>query len=195
MFNYKNNLLYKFGKHEFEPNYDRLLDECIRLRQSLKAKALMAHMCCVVSSSIDKPIIGTQALDTCHDILFYDRIKRFGVVGHVTSGYKGILNEMLAMFEDGQNHTIEYMIIPGYRIVEKADYRTFSEILYCLKSYGNPQIVFVPLKNYEGGIKLHKSTLTYEFAFNTADGNFVSNKLFFDIAEHDPRRFTRNRKF
>ena len=74
-------LEYKVEYNPYE-EIDEICDKLNRIKCSMLEQASMAGMTCVVESSEERPIIGTQALDTCYGILFYDRQARYGVVGH-----------------------------------------------------------------------------------------------------------------
>lgn len=181
-------------EHDPYGEIDELCDKLNKIKNSLLEKASLASMGSVVESSEDKPIIGTQALDTCYGILFYDRLNKKGLVGHGAPSTKvATLSKMIRMLDDGSNRVIEYMIIPGFRNVDRHDTSGIEELLIALKKYCPSNIKFVPFKvRIDTGIRFHKGTLTYEFAFDTRNGKFVSEDLFFDEKEVNPRYINKN---
>lgn len=159
-----------------------------RIRDALLKESSLAEMGCVVESSAERPIIGTQALDTCYGILFYDRANRRGLVGHGTPSSKvSTLYEMIGRIDDCTEKVIEYLIVPGFRNVDYKDLSGVEELVDVIRKYNFGNIRFVPLVSELGSINLHKNTLTYEFAFDTRNGKFVSEALFFDETEVNPR--------
>lgn len=173
---------------------DEICKKLNRIKYSLMEKSSLAGMGCVVESTEDKPIVGTQALDTCYGILFYDRFAKKGIVGHGSpSGKIGTLYEMIRRINDGNDKVIEYMIVSGFRNVDRGDSRGLEELLAEIRKNSMGNIKFVPLKVEINGIKLHEPTLTYEFAFDTRNGKFVSEELFFDEVEVNPRYISQSR--
>ena len=67
---------------------DEICAKLNRIKNAMLEEASLAEMGCVVESSEDRPIIGTQALDTCYGILFYDRLNKKGIVGHGAQSIK-----------------------------------------------------------------------------------------------------------
>ena len=64
---------------------DKITNEFFSLiseANQLRLQSNIANMDQVVVSTNEKPVIGTQALDTCFGILFYDRKNKFGICGH-----------------------------------------------------------------------------------------------------------------
>lgn len=168
---------------------DEICAKLNRIKNAMLEEASLAEMGCVVESSEDRPIIGTQALDTCYGILFYDRLNKKGVVGHGAPSSKvATLYEMIHRIDDGTEKVVEYLIIPGFRNVDYHDMSGVDELLRGLQKYCQSNIKFVPFQvKIEAFAKLHKPTLTYEFAFDTRNGRFVSEELFFDETEVNPR--------
>lgn len=165
-----------------------------RIKETLLKESSLAEMGCVVESSLERPIIGTQALDTCYGILFYDRKNKKGIVGHGTPSSKvATLYEMIQRIDDGTDKVVEYLIVPGFRNVDYHDVSGVDELLIGLHKYRPSNIRFVPFQiKIESFAKLHKPTLTYEFAFDTRNGKFVSEELFFDETEVNPRYISKS---
>jgi len=180
-------LEYKVEYNPYE-EIDEICDKLNRIKCSMLEQASMAGMTCVVESSEERPIIGTQALDTCYGILFYDRQARYGVVGHGAPSSKvGTLYEMLRLIDDGTDKVVEFMIVPGFRNVDYKDLSGQQELLEEMMKYSrDSKVKFVPLKG-DIQIKLHEPTLSYEFAFDTRNCKFVSDTIFFDETEVNPR--------
>lgn len=78
---------------------DRILNDyyqAINESNELITHSNITDMDQVVVSTSDKPIIGTQALDTCFGILLYDRKNKFGICGHADpKNIFGIVVKML----------------------------------------------------------------------------------------------------
>lgn len=157
---------------------------------SLIAHSSIASMNQVVVSTTEKPIIGTQGLDTCFGILFYDRKNRFGICGHADpKNIFGIVKEMLNQIPPNTEGAIEYTIIPGYRALEQCNFMAIDEILDILQSYSsiNPKISFMALNS-----SLNPSTpnnlLCFDFAFDTKSGRCVTDMVFANISKEQNRR-------
>lgn len=180
-------------------NYLKQIDEYCdmmnKVRDYLAKKTSLARMGEVVASNDEKSIVGTQALDTCYGILFYDRENKKGICGHaVPSNLTAVLNEMIILLGD-EKQTIEYMIVPGFRNVERKDFRGFNELESFLFSRVSPNVKLLPLKNDNPGINFHANTLSYEFAFDTTSGEFISEYVFFDEFEYNPRYIPKKKYF
>ena len=118
-------------------------------RNELITHSNIADMDQVVVSTSDKPIIGTQALDTCFGILFYDRKNKFGICGHADpKSIFGIVVEMLKQIPSTTEGNVEYTIVPGYRAIEQHNFKCEEEIEDILRNYMsiNPKIHFTSLK-------------------------------------------------
>lgn len=184
----KNYLQYIIEDNPYK-EIDEICAKLNRIKFAMLREASLAEMGCVVESSQERPIIGTQALDTCYGILFYDRINKKGLVGHGAPSSKiATLHEMMQRINDGSVKVVEYMIIPGFRNVDYKDLSGLEELLQEIREHSPSNIRFVPMAEKIGpNVKLHKNTLTYEFAFDTRNGRFVSEEIFFDETEVNPR--------
>ena len=167
--------------------YDEYCDKMNRIKYELLEKADFAEMGGIVISTSERPIIGTQALDTCYGILFYDRDKKEGVCGHAVPSQLIVVMAEMVKWLKRRTGNIEYMILPGFRNVDRKDFSGFDE-LHSYMTMKKPRgVKFVVMKNSSGGFRLHQDTLSYEFAFDTINGEFVTEYVFFDSIEHNPR--------
>lgn len=172
---------------------DRMLNDyyqSINESDELIAHSNIAGMDQVVVSTADKPIIGTQALDTCFGILLYDRKNQFGICGHADP--KNIFNiviEMLKQIPSTTEGDIEYTIISGYRAIEQNNFKGIEEIQDILRNYVviNPKIKFTSLKASLNP-KMPDGLLCYDFAFDTKSGKDVTNIVFKNHTEEQNRR-------
>ena len=139
----------------------------------------------VVVSTSDKPIIGTQALDTCFGILFYDRKNKFGICGHADpKNIFGIVVEMLKQIPSTTEGNVEYAIISGYRAIEQNNFKGVEEIQDILRNYMsiNPKIHFTSLKTLLNP-SMPNGLLCYDFAFDTISGKDITSIVFKNYAE------------
>ena len=172
---------------------DRMLNDyyqAINESNELITHSNIADMDQVVVSTSDKPIIGTQALDTCFGILLYDRKNKFGICGHADPhSIFGIVVEMLKQISSTTEGNIEYTIIPGYRAIEQHNFKDVEEIQDILRNYMsvvNPKIHFTSLKTPLNP-SMPKGLLCYDFAFDTISGRDVTSIVFKDYAEEQRR--------
>ena len=115
---------------------DEYCDKMNRIKYRLLKKSRIAGMGGVVVSTNEKTIIGTTALDTCYGILFYDRVNKEGICGHAVPGQlTSVLAEMMGWL-DGRVGIIEYMLLPGFRNVDRHDYSGFDELYNFLRKRG-----------------------------------------------------------
>ena len=174
--------------------YDAYCDKMNRIKYGMLKKTILAEMGRVVESTKERPVIGTQALDTCYGILFYDRASKEGIVGHaVPSQLISVLVEMLKWLE-GRTGLIEYMILPGFRNVDRKDYSGFKELHDYMLEHTPDNIKMIPLKDMRSEFRLDQASLSYEFAFDTSKGEFVTEYVFFDSIEHNPRYISPKRR-
>ena len=174
--------------------YDSYCDKMNEIKYRTLEKTSLAGMGRVVESTKERPVIGTQALDTCYGILFYDRAKKEGVCGHaVPSQLTLVLSEMMKWL-DGRVGFIEYMILPGFRNVDRKDYSGLKELSDYMLKHTPDNVKMTSLKDMRGGFRLHQESLSYEFAFDTSTGEFVTEYVFFDSIEHNPRYIAPKRR-
>ena len=158
--------------------------------EQLIKQSSIAGMNQIVVATPDKPIIGTQGLDTCFGILLYDRKNKFGVCGHASPhNIFGIVAEMLKEIPVNVNGTIEYAIIPGYRAIKQHNFEGVEEILHILRSYSsiNTKIKFTSL-NTSIEPSMPKGLLCYDFAFDTKTGQDVTSIIFMDSYDKQNKR-------
>lgn len=164
-------------------NYDYYNEEAFRLRFLLERKANIAEMGEIVVSSVEKPIIGTTALDTCFGIVFYDRLNKKGIVGHAyDSGKINTIHDMIKLLEKDKPQVIEYAIVSGYRNVERKDYSGVTELLNYLQTHCPQNVALIPFRNLN--TQVSSKVLAYEFAFDVNTGTNVANYLFYNGEEH-----------
>ena len=118
---------------------DRMLNDyyqAIDESNELITHSNIADMDQVVVSTSDKPIIGTQALDTCFGILLYHRKNKFGICGHADpKNIFGIVVEMLKQIPSTTEGNVEYAIISGYHAIEQHNFKGVEEIQDILRNY------------------------------------------------------------
>ena len=140
--------------------YDEACDKMNSIKYNLLTKTSLASMGGIVKSTNDKPIIGTKALDTCYGILFYDRVKKEGICGHaVPSQLTSVLAEMMRWL-DGRVGIVEYMLLPGFRNVDRNDYSGLQELRDYMLEHMPEDIKMTSLKDVRGGFRLHLDTLS-----------------------------------
>ena len=167
-------------------DYYQAIDESVELI----THSNIAGMNQVVVSASDKPIIGTQALDTCFGILLYDRKNKFGIVGHADpKNIFGIVVEMLKQIPSTTEGNVEYTIISGYRAIEQKNFKSVEEVQDILRNYMsiNPKIHFTSLKTPINP-SMPNGLLCYDFAFDTISGKDVTSIVFINYAEEQKRR-------
>lgn len=203
--NYDNSMMYskiekpslEIEKKEDNPfqMYDDFCSSMNSIKYKLLEKTSLAEMGRVVEATRDKPIIGTLALDTCYGILFYDRARKEGICGHAVPG--SLTNVMAEMMKwlDGRVGLVEYMILPGYRNVDYKNYSGLNELVDYMTKNKPEGINLNMLKVGTSGYRVHQSTLSYEFAFDTSRGKFVTEYVFFNSIEHNSRYISDNHRF
>lgn len=176
-----------------DSSIDRMMNEFFPLideTNQLILHANIAHMNQIVVSTDEKPIIGTQALDTCFGILFYSRKNKFGICGHASpNNIRDITLEMLKKIPINVEGEIEYVIVPGYRAMEQHNFKKIEEIKMVLTYYMSmvKKIQFVSLKTSVNPT-MPKGLLCYDFAFDTSHGVDVTNAIFRNSIEEQNRR-------
>ncbi len=176
--------------------FDRYCEKMNRLKYELLSKSSLAGMGCIVKSTPVRPIVGTQALDTCYGILFYDRHKREAFCGHAApSSLAPTMYQMIKALGD-KPRIVEYMIIPGFRNEDRGDYSGLEELTECMRNSTPCNIRFKTFNyGYSRVVNLDDRTLSYEFAFDASKGEFVTSTLFFDETKHNPRYIPPRKRF
>ena len=167
---------------------DRMLNDyyqAINESNELITHSNIVGMNQVVVSTSDKPIIGTQALDTCFGILLYDRKNKFGICGHADpKKIFGIVVKMLKQIPSTTEGNVEYTIISGYRAIEQHNFKCVEEIQDILRNYMsvNPKIHFTSLKTPLNP-SMPNGLLCYDFAFDTISGKDITSIVFKNYTE------------
>lgn len=146
-------------------------------------KLQLADMNALVVSTKEKPIVGTWALATCHGILLYDKKNKIAILGHASTDYMLLLEEMIKQINQGNKTYWQYMIIPGnYRVMDKQMEIT-AELSSYLNKYYTDNFYFIPFekKTYEEVISIDPVTESSEVAFDASTGKFVTDKIEFKL--------------
>lgn len=172
------------GLNQMLNNYYQTLNDV----QKITSHASIAHMNEIVISTDDKPIIGTQALDTCYGILLYDRDNKFGICGHASPNNTiGITIEMLKKISTNEERFFEYIIIPGYRAIRQHNFHVIDEIIEVLNYYSSlhSNVKFISFKTSISP-SMPEGLLCYDFAFDTISGEDATSIIFF---RNQPNKF------
>lgn len=132
-------------------------------------------------STLDKPIIGTQAMATCFGILLYERKKKIALVAHVSSDFYSTLSKLFSFIDLSSPNTFEYLIIAGYDSEKEDHYNVYKQLLEILNNCDVQNAKFIPFKdkNLKNIVNLDTATLSYEFAFDSRTGKFVNDEVYF----------------
>lgn len=179
---YKNNGI-KWNSVDADNIYDLMQ---IEMRERLKKHAQLASMGSFVTSSDDKNIIGTMALDTCYGIVFYDRYNKFGMVGHGSPTTKFITLISMLKALGNEERTIEYVIVPGYRVIERGEYTEIMQFSNYLKEHCPSNIKLIPFKS---DLDLRVKDWCYEFSFDVKTSKSVSADLFYERSDINGKYF------
>ena len=146
-------------------------------KEELTRKFKLVKMGEVGISSAEYPIIGTQALATCVGVLLYSEKHKSAIVAHVSSFYKNILYEIINILSlNGLlDDKIYYCVIPGYY---KDHYNVYNSLNSFFKEYPDLFVSFPKEKLYKS-CKIDKETRSKEFGFDSINGVFVTNDVFF----------------
>ncbi|MDD4644296.1 MAG: hypothetical protein PHW90_04645, partial [Bacilli bacterium] len=127
-----------------------------------------------------------------------NRSDKVAIVGHEAPSSTSVIHKIVSIISNyqGENQVWEYLIISGFRNIDRRDYKKDDTINNIIFQFREPNIKLIPFINISvNAIKLHEPTLSYEFAFDAESGKFVTDYLFFDITEHDPRYISPRRRF
>lgn len=142
---------------------------------------LLASMNSYVTSSDDKPIVGTNALATCVGLLMYNPFNKKASVGHFAPSdeYDKVLRMICDMYLsifDENGFKVEYLVVPGFYIEH---YGTREYIEEVLRKEDN---IFIKMdvKREECIVTLPEESgiPSSEFAFDTRCKLFVSKDVF-----------------
>jgi hypothetical protein len=147
--------------------------------KSIYDKLKIAGMDEIILSDEEHPYIGTWGLATCYGILIYDVKNRAAILAHASDKYEEVLNDLLAIMFDKESGetTFKYMIVPGNEVNTNDVINSLSAKLN--KLY-NKDFHFIPFnENYKDIISINPGTKSYQFAFNSQTGKFITNKIKF----------------
>lgn len=132
-------------------------------------------------TSKEKPIIGTQALATCFGILLYDEESKEAIVAHVSTDVVPVILKIFDLIKVNKKRVFKYAIIPGYYSQNEDPYDIKNKIKYIFEDAQTDDIKFEPFKNIpKDAVKKDFSTPSFEFAFDSRIGKFVSQEVEFD---------------
>lgn len=152
--------------------------------QKIKLSKLLniANMDSAEVSTLEKPIIGVQALATCFGLLLYDENQKLGIVAHFSTEINSTFFEILKLIDFSKNNLFKYVIFPGYYSKIQDPYMTRFRIEKVLKSIQSDQLRFIPFDDIpSNAIVKSKTTPSYQFAFDTRTEKFVTNQVLFGI--------------
>lgn len=130
-------------------------------------------------STDDKPIIGTYALATCVGVLLYDETQKKAIVCHCSSNYELMIEKLkkfISYYEFNKNN-VKYLIVPGYY---KSGYLVDEYLEHFCKSYSNFESFEKDLIS-DFAIESSDEFTSCQFAFDSRNGKFVTNKVLFGI--------------
>lgn len=147
-------------------------------KELLTKKFILVGMEDAKISTVEKPIIGTHALATCHGVLLYSEETKQAIVAHVPCDeYKAIdtINKIFRLIRENNLLKIKfkYKIFSGYYV---EDHYNITELL---EKHFTDFIPFDEKYIPENAIQKDESTESCEFAFDASNGKFVSDKVFF----------------
>lgn len=131
-------------------------------------------------------------MDTCIGVLFYNKETKKGIICHISPDCTFVMTykvlEVLLENSSKEHSKWEYLIVDGFRNVDRKDTKRseyiHSQIQKFAIKYPN-----INLKSFEQvNKKLHAGTLSYEFAFDTLSGQFVTDELFYNPLDHIKER-------
>lgn len=139
--------------------------------EELTKKFILVEMNEVKETSLDKHIIGTEALATCTGLLIYSKKYNKAIVAHLSSDWSKIINELFNLLVSNlECDDFKYKIIPGYYGINK---EIETKIIELMKKFSYKKL------DIDSGIRLDEETKSYEFAFDSKSGKFVTNQVYF----------------
>ena len=147
-------------------------------KENLTKKFKLVDMKEVDISTLEKPIIGTEALASCVGILLYNIEQKRAIVAHSTSDWEPIKYRILELMVQNNfgNSMVKYKVIRGFYPDNDMVAEKFEKIFNSLKP------MFVPFNEEEipeDGIRKNNILGSFEFAFDTSSGKFVTDKVLF----------------
>lgn len=148
-------------------------------KELLTKKFTLVKMGDAKISTNEKPIIGTEALATCHGVLLYNEEKKLAIVSHIPPDEIEALMTIDKIFQiiiDNKlsNTKFKYVIIPGY-------YKEHYNIKALLEKHLTHFIPFNENEIPNDAIQIDEKTTSKEFAFDVSTGKFVTNNVYFGI--------------
>lgn len=125
-------------------------------------------------SSEEMPIIGTDALGPCVGVLLYNEVKKQAIVAHAAPDKITIALDIMKLVCDNEwdLSDIKYHVFQGYY---KDHYNTkerLEEALHFLTAYKKTEIP-------ENAILVDEKDTCHSFAFDSRNGEFVTDKVLF----------------
>lgn len=130
----------------------------------------------------ENPIIGTFALATCFGILLYDEEAKEAIVAHVSTDIVPTILKIFDLIKVNQKRVFKYAIIPGYYSEKEDPYDIKSTLRKLFEDIQTGNIKFEQFKNIpKDAIKKDINTPSFEFAFDSRNGKFITDKISFGI--------------
>lgn len=131
-------------------------------------------------STPDKPIIGTQSLATCFGVLLYDEDQKIGIVAHFTHNIEDTIIKILKLLDFDQEYKFKYIIFPGYYSKDQDPYNTQPRLEHFFQDFKMDNLQFIPFDKKDlSDQAISEGYLSYQFAFDTRTGQFVTDKVLF----------------
>lgn len=141
-------------------------------------KFIMVGMGDAMISTLDKPIIGTEALATCTGVLIYSKEEKRAIVAHVSSDYMKTIDKIFKLITINKLYRtpLKYKIIYGG---DGGDAARYQGVIDALEKHFKE----FPMEEFSelslNGVKFNSNYFANEFAFNTLSGEFVTDKVLF----------------
>ena len=145
-------------------------------KEFMTKKMILVGMNEAKISTVDKPIIGTDALATCIGVLLYNEEKKIAIVAHVPSDPMEAIDNIFNVIIKNKliSTTFKYLIIPGY-------YEEHYNTKFVLEKHFSHFIPFDESMIPSAAVKVDEETTSKEFAFDASTGKFVTDKVYFGI--------------
>lgn len=130
----------------------------------------------------ENPIIGTYALATCFGILLYDEENKEAIVAHISTDIVSVILKIFDLIKVNKKRVFKYAIIPGYYSQKSDPYDIKNKLIKLFEDAQTDNIKFEQIKNIpKDAIKKDLTTPSFEFAFDSRTGKFVSDETLFDV--------------
>lgn len=153
-------------------------------KEEMTKKFLLVDMEEALISNENMPIIGTQALATCLGVLIYSEKERKAIVAHFSTEWYKTSRRLFNILADNiEVDDFKYVLIPGY-------YGMNLETAYNVKSLleGSPFCFKKMNIDLSHGVQVDENTCSLEFAFDSLNGKFVTDKVYFGKEYYDINR-------